>query len=58
MKLIIRIFALSLVVAAAVAGTSPTKTSTVASIVPDSVPGGGPPGPTCNPFTSKCPPIR
>jgi hypothetical protein len=58
MKLIIRIFALSLIVLAAVAGDSGASSSNVASILPSGVPGGGPPGPTCNPFTSNCPPIR
>jgi hypothetical protein len=58
MKLIIRMFALTLVVAAAFAGNSSHKTSTVASITPSSVPGGGGPMPTCNPFTENCQSIR
>jgi len=58
MKLIIRIFALSLVVLAAVAGDSVASSSNVASNIHSSVPGGGGPMPSCNPFTSSCPPIR
>ncbi len=58
MKLIIRMFALTLIIAAAFAGNSSPRTSTIASITPSSVPGGGGPMPTCNPFTSSCPVIR
>jgi hypothetical protein len=55
MKLAIRIAALSLVVAGAVAGNSLPKTSTLAAIHQGTVPG---PTPTCNPFTQSCPSIR
>lgn len=58
MKLIIRMLALTLILAAAFAGNSSPRNSTVASITPSSVPGGGGPMPTCNPFTQNCPPIR
>ncbi len=58
MKLIIRIFALTLIVAAAVAGNSAASTSASSSSIHSSVPGGGGPMPFCNPFTSACPPIR
>ena len=59
MKLFIRISALSLIVLAAVASNSSAKTSKVASITPSSVPGGGGPMPTCNPFKDpNCPSIR
>jgi hypothetical protein len=58
MKLIIRIFALTLVLAAAFAENSASKTATIATITPSSVPGGGGPMPTCNPFKQSCPPIR
>jgi hypothetical protein len=55
MKLSIRVIAFTLVVAAAVAGNSLPKNSTVAAIHQDSVPG---PLPLCNPFTQTCPNIR
>jgi hypothetical protein len=58
MKLIIRMLALTLILAAAFAGNSSSRNSTVASMTPSSVPGGGGPMPTCNPFTQICPPIR
>jgi hypothetical protein len=58
MKLIVRIFAITLVAAAALVGGSASANSAVASNMPSSVPGGGPPGPTCNPFTTNCPPMR
>jgi hypothetical protein len=58
MKLIVRISALTLVIAAAFAGNSTPRTSTVAANIPSSVPGGGGPLPTCNPFTQNCSPIR
>jgi hypothetical protein len=58
MKLIIRIFALTLVVLAAVAGNSVASTSNLASNIHSSVPGGGGPMPACNPFNSNCTPIR
>jgi hypothetical protein len=58
MKLIIRILALTLVAAAAVVGNSASANSMSVAPVPSGVPGGGPPGPTCNPFTTNCPPIR
>jgi len=55
MKLAIRIFALSVVAAAAIAGYSTPRNSSVsgthqvASVTPM---------PTCNPYTQTCPPIR
>ncbi len=58
MKLIIRIFALTLVVLAAVAGNSVASTSNVASNIRSSVPGGAGPMPSCNPFNSNCSTIR
>ena len=58
MKLMIRIASLTLVVAAAVAGNSNPTSSMLASNIPSSVPGGGGPMPSCNPFTSTCPSIR
>jgi hypothetical protein len=58
MKLIIRIFALTLIVVAAVAGNSVSMTSAAASNIHSSVPGGGGPMPACNPFNSNCPTIR
>jgi hypothetical protein len=58
MKLIIRISALTIVLAAAFAENSAPKTATVAAMTPSSVPGGGGPMPTCNPFKQTCPPIR
>jgi hypothetical protein len=59
MKLIVRISALTLVVVALASGGSASKTSVVASNLYSSVPGGGGPMPSCNPFTSSnCPPIR
>jgi hypothetical protein len=58
MKLAIRISALTLVLAATFAGNSTPKTVTIAAITPSSVPGGGGPMPTCNPFKQSCPPIR
>jgi len=58
MKLIIRMFALTLIIAAAFAGNSSPATATTASVTPSSVPGGGGPMPTCDPFHSSCPPIR
>jgi hypothetical protein len=58
MKLFIRISALTLMVAAAVAGSSVTETPTVAANIHSSVPGGGGPMPICNPFLQSCPPIR
>jgi hypothetical protein len=58
MKLALRISALAFLVAAAFAGNPHMGGSTVASNVHASVPGGGGPMPTCNPFTQVCPPIR
>lgn len=59
MKLFIRISALTLVIAAAVAGSYTPKTTNLASnSIHSSVPGGGGPMPSCNPFTSPCPTIR
>ena len=58
MKLIIRICAVALIAAAAVVGNSTATPSNVAANISRGVPGGGPPGPTCNPFTSNCAPIR
>lgn len=58
MKLIIRIFAISLVVLAAVAGNSVASSSNIASNIHSSVPGGGGPMPSCNPFNSNCSTIR
>jgi hypothetical protein len=58
MKLIIRIFALTLIAAAAVAGDSSAANFAVASTIHSSVPGGGGPMPACNPFTTNCTPIR
>jgi hypothetical protein len=58
MKLIIRISALTLVLAAVFAENSAPKAVTIAAITPSSVPGGGGPMPTCNPFKESCPPIR
>ncbi len=55
MKLAIRVSALTLVLAAAVAGNSLPKNSTTAAIHQSSVPG---PTPYCNPFTDKCPNMR
>jgi hypothetical protein len=55
MKTAIRVSALTLVIAAAVAGNSVPKNSTVAAIHQSSVPG---PTPYCNPFTDKCPNMR
>jgi hypothetical protein len=58
MKLFIRIAALTLIVAAAVAGNTAGKNTTLASNIHSSVPGGGGPMPSCNPFISNCPTIR
>jgi hypothetical protein len=59
MKLIIRICALTLIAVAVLASNSVARTSTVASNIHSSVPGGGGPMPACNPFTSNsCPTIR
>jgi hypothetical protein len=59
MKLFIRVTALTLVVAAAIAGNSSPKSTMIANNIPSSVPGGGGPMPSCNPFTTpNCPPIR
>ena len=58
MKLIIRLAALALVVAAAAAGNSLTATATVATDIHSSVPGRGGPMPVCNPFKEACSTIR
>jgi len=58
MKIVVRISALALIVAAAFAGSSASVTAAVTSKVQSSVPGGGGPMPTCNPFVDKCPTIR
>jgi hypothetical protein len=58
MKLAIRISALAFLVAAAFAGNPHMSSSAVDSNIQASVPGGGGPMPTCNPFTQVCPPIR
>jgi hypothetical protein len=58
MKLIIRISALTLVLAAAFAGNYTPRSAAVAANIPSSVPGGGGPMPTCNPFIQNCPTIR
>jgi uncharacterized membrane protein len=55
MKFAIRVTALTLVVAAAVAGNSLPKNTTVAVMHKATVPG---PVPLCNPFTQSCPNIR
>ena len=58
MKLLIRIAALSLVAVAAVSNSNSSNV-TVASNIPSSVPGGGGPMPSCNPFTTpNCQTIR
>jgi hypothetical protein len=58
MKSIIRICAVTLIAAAAVASNSAAHTSNSPTIMPSSVPGGGGPMPSCNPFNSACNPIR
>jgi hypothetical protein len=58
MKLILRISALTLLVAAAVAGKSLTDTAAVATNIHGSVPGGGGPMPVCNSFQESCSAIR
>jgi hypothetical protein len=58
MKKIIRISLLTLVIGAAFGGNLFSKTAATASSTPSSVPGGGGPMPTCNPFTQSCPTIR
>jgi hypothetical protein len=58
MKLAIRVTALAFIVAAAFAGNPRITSSAVPPNVQASVPGGGGPMPTCNPFTQVCPPIR
>lgn len=55
MKLAIRVSVVTLVLAAAVAGNSMSKNSTLAAVHQSSVPG---PTPYCNPFTEKCPNMR
>jgi hypothetical protein len=55
MKLFIRVSALTLVFAAAIAGNSLPKTSAVAAIHQGTVPG---PTPYCNPYIEKCPNMR
>lgn len=58
MKLIVRIFALTLILAAIFTMSSSARSSAMASATHSSVPGGGGPMPTCNPFSSPCTPIR
>ena len=55
MKFAVRVAALTLVVAAAVAGNSLPKNTDIAVMHKASVPG---PLPLCNPFTQTCPNIR
>lgn len=55
MKLVIRIFVLGVIVAAAVVGNTLPKPQAVGAIHQSSVPG---PTPTCNPFVQKCGNIR
>jgi hypothetical protein len=55
MNLVIRVSALTLVFAAAIAGNSLPKNSTVAAIHQATVPG---PSPYCDPFIKKCPNMR
>lgn len=55
MKLTIRVSALVLIIAGAVAGNSLPKVSTASVIHQGTVPY---PTPSCNPFTQICPPIR
>ena len=55
MKLGLRVAAFTLVVAAAVAGNSVPKNTTVASMHRGTIPG---PVPLCNPFTQTCQNIR
>lgn len=58
MKMILRISLLTLVIGAAFGGNVSSKTE-VASLTPSSVPGGGGPMPTCNPFNNpNCQLIR
>jgi len=52
MKLVIRIAALTLVVAAAIAGNALPKTQSLAAI------NGNSPAPMCNPMNEVCPNIR
>jgi hypothetical protein len=58
MKHAIRITALAFLVASAFAGAPHVTNATMASNIQSSVPGGGGPMPTCNPFKEACPPIR
>jgi disulfide bond formation protein DsbB len=55
MKIAIRIFALTLAIAGAVAGTAMERTSDITSVHASTMPG---PVPACNPFSQKCPNLR
>jgi hypothetical protein len=55
MKIALRVVAVALFVAAAVAGNSMSRNTYVAALHKSSAPG---PVPMCNPFTQSCPPIR
>jgi hypothetical protein len=55
MKFAVRIFALAVVAAAAIAGYSTPRSS---SVLPNHQTATATPAPMCNPFTEKCPPIR
>ncbi len=58
MKMVLRISLLTLIISAAFGGNVFSKTQ-VATLTPSSVPGGGGPMPTCNPFTNpNCQVIR
>lgn len=58
MKRIIRISVFTLIAVTAFAGNSISKAPAIASNTYSSVPGGGGPMPTCNPFGNPCTPIR
>jgi hypothetical protein len=55
MKFAVRVAALALIIVAALAGNSSSKTTAVASMHQGTVPG---PMPTCNPFTQNCGKLR
>jgi len=57
MKLVVRLFALVLFVAAAIIGNTSVTIDHSATVQVAGVPGGGP-IPMCNPFREKCPNIR
>jgi hypothetical protein len=59
MKKAVRLILLTLVIGSAFGGNSLSKTRLTTALTPASVPGGGGPMPTCNPFTNpNCPSIR